>query len=99
MKGLYDQSSPQMGPFPPNEVGRIAQHVRKGEWTGVVWNDNSNLFNVDQEGIDVIRNYCETIIQVIHVYKNYLKFKDGLLKYCKLKADLLILCAYICSHI
>ena len=31
MKGLYDQSSPQMGPFPPNEVGRIAQHVRKRE--------------------------------------------------------------------
>ena len=26
-----DQSSPQMGPFPPNEVGRIAQHVREGE--------------------------------------------------------------------
>ena len=24
MKGLCDQSSPQMGPFPPNEVGRIA---------------------------------------------------------------------------
>ena len=31
MKGLCDQSSSQMGPFPPNEVGRIAQHVRKGE--------------------------------------------------------------------
>ena len=30
-KGLCDQSSPQMGIFPPNEVGRIAQHVRKGE--------------------------------------------------------------------
>ena len=29
MKGLWDQSSPQMGPFPPNEVARIAQHVRK----------------------------------------------------------------------
>ena len=28
---LCDQSSAQMGPFPPNEVGRIAQHVRKGE--------------------------------------------------------------------
>ena len=26
MKGLCDQ-----GPFPPNEVGGIAQHVRKGE--------------------------------------------------------------------
>ena len=24
MKGLCDQSLPQMGPFPPNEVGRIA---------------------------------------------------------------------------
>ena len=22
---------PQMGPFPPDEVGRIAQHVRRGE--------------------------------------------------------------------
>ena len=22
-------SSPQMGPIPPNEVGRIAQHIRK----------------------------------------------------------------------
>ena len=31
MKGICDQSSPQMGPFPPNEVGRIAQHVRKGK--------------------------------------------------------------------
>ena len=31
MKGLCDQSPPQMGPFPLNEVGRIAQHVRKGE--------------------------------------------------------------------
>ena len=31
MKGLCDQSSPQMGPLPPNEVGRIAQLVRKGE--------------------------------------------------------------------
>ena len=31
MKGLCDQSSFQMGSFPPNEVGRIAQHVRKGE--------------------------------------------------------------------
>ena len=29
MKGMCDQSSP--GPFPPNEVGMIAQHVRKGE--------------------------------------------------------------------
>ena len=25
MKGMSDQSSPQMGPFPPNEVGRTAQ--------------------------------------------------------------------------
>ena len=30
MKGLCDQSSPQMGSFLPNEIGRIAQHVRKG---------------------------------------------------------------------
>ena len=30
MKGLCDQSSPQMGSFLPNGVGRIAQHVRKG---------------------------------------------------------------------
>ena len=30
MKGLCDQSIPQMGSH-PNEVGRIAQHVRKGE--------------------------------------------------------------------
>ena len=30
-KGLYDQSSPQMGPFPSNEGDRVAQHVRKGE--------------------------------------------------------------------
>ena len=31
LKGLCDQSSPQVGPFPPSEVGRIAQHIRKGE--------------------------------------------------------------------
>ena len=31
MKGLCDQSSPQWGPLPPNEVSRIAKHVRKGE--------------------------------------------------------------------
>ena len=31
LKGLFDQSSPQMGPFPSTEVGRIVQHVRKGE--------------------------------------------------------------------
>ena len=31
MKRLCDQSSPQMGPFLPNEVGRIAEHIRKGE--------------------------------------------------------------------
>ena len=30
MKGLCDQSSPQMGSFHPNEVRRIAQNVRKG---------------------------------------------------------------------
>jgi hypothetical protein len=30
MKGLCDQSSPQMGSLSSNEVGRIAQHVRKG---------------------------------------------------------------------
>ena len=28
MKGLCDQCSPQMGSFPANEVGIIAQHVR-----------------------------------------------------------------------
>ena len=28
---LCDQSSPQMGTFPPNEVCRIVQRVRKGE--------------------------------------------------------------------
>ena len=31
MKGLCDHSSPEMGSFHPNEVGRIAQHVRKGK--------------------------------------------------------------------
>ena len=31
MKRLCGQSSPQIGPFPPNEVGRVAQHVMKGE--------------------------------------------------------------------
>ena len=31
MKRLCDQLLPQMGPFPPNEGGRIAQHVGKGE--------------------------------------------------------------------
>ena len=31
MKGLCDQSSPQMGSLSPNEVGRIAQHFRKGK--------------------------------------------------------------------
>ena len=31
MKGPCDQSSPQMGSLTPNEVSRIAQHVRKGE--------------------------------------------------------------------
>jgi hypothetical protein len=39
MKGVYDQSLPQMGSFPPNEVGGTAQFVRKGggrkkDWTG-----------------------------------------------------------------
>ena len=29
MKGLCDQSSPQMGYRPPKEVGRMAQYVRK----------------------------------------------------------------------
>jgi hypothetical protein len=31
IKGLCDLSSPEWGPFPPNEVRRIAQHIRKGE--------------------------------------------------------------------
>ena len=31
MKGLWNQSSPQMGILPPNEVGRIVQYVRKGK--------------------------------------------------------------------
>ena len=31
MKGLCEQSCLQWGAFPPNEVGRITQHVRKGE--------------------------------------------------------------------
>ena len=31
MKRLCDHSSPQMWPFPPNEVCRIAQHVKKGK--------------------------------------------------------------------
>ena len=31
MKGLCDQSSLKWGPFPPNEVSRIAHHLRKGE--------------------------------------------------------------------
>ena len=30
MKGLRTQSSPQMSTIPPNEVGRIAKHARKG---------------------------------------------------------------------
>ena len=29
MKELCDQSLPQIGAFPPNEVGRIEQYVRK----------------------------------------------------------------------
>ena len=31
MKGLYDSHCLKWGPFPPNEVGRITQDVRKGE--------------------------------------------------------------------
>ena len=31
LKGLCDRHRLKWGPFPPNEVGRIAQHVRKGE--------------------------------------------------------------------
>ena len=31
MKGLCDQSRLKWGPFPPNEVDRIAQPVRMGE--------------------------------------------------------------------
>ena len=31
MKRLCDQSCLKWGPFPPNEIGRIAQHIRKGE--------------------------------------------------------------------
>ena len=29
MKGLCDQSLPQMGSLSPNEVGRIAQHIMR----------------------------------------------------------------------
>jgi hypothetical protein len=31
LKGLWNQSSPHMGSFPPIEVGRIAHYVREGE--------------------------------------------------------------------
>ena len=31
MKGLWTSDLLTWGPFPPNEVGRIAQHVRKGD--------------------------------------------------------------------
>ena len=31
MKGLCNQSSPQRGLLPPNEVSRIVQHVREGK--------------------------------------------------------------------
>ena len=31
MKGFCDQSSPQMGLIPPNNVGKIAQLVRNGK--------------------------------------------------------------------
>ena len=31
MKGYVTSHRLKLGPFPPNEVGRIAQHVRKGE--------------------------------------------------------------------
>ena len=34
MKGQCDQSSPQMGFLPSNEVGRIAQKIRKGKGKG-----------------------------------------------------------------
>ena len=34
--GLCDESSPQMDPFPPNEVGRIAQHVREEKGTKLI---------------------------------------------------------------
>jgi hypothetical protein len=39
MKGLCDQSSPQMGPFPPDEVGRIAGREKdeNKERTGLVY--------------------------------------------------------------
>ena len=42
MKGLCDQSLPQMGPLPTDEVGMIIQHVRKEEGRqegkdGVAW--------------------------------------------------------------
>ena len=40
MKGLCNQSSPKMGPFPPNEFGKIAQHIRKGE--GRKWGSSIN---------------------------------------------------------
>ena len=29
MKGLFDQSCLKLGPFPPNEVGRSVQYIRK----------------------------------------------------------------------
>jgi hypothetical protein len=31
MKGLCDQSLPQLGSLSPSEIGRIAHHARKGE--------------------------------------------------------------------
>ena len=36
MKGLCDQSSPQMGPLSTHEVNRIAQQVRKTEERNVL---------------------------------------------------------------
>ena len=45
MKGLCEQSLSQMGPFPPYEVGRISQHVRKGERrkAGKAFNNERNV--------------------------------------------------------
>jgi hypothetical protein len=31
MKGLWTSYRLKWGPFPTNEVGRMAQHIRKGE--------------------------------------------------------------------
>jgi len=37
---LCDHSSPQMRSLPPNEVGRIAQHVREGDGINERMGDN-----------------------------------------------------------